>query len=72
MEKSAVRDEKIGYAINALIPAFIYLVFYNIGSYFFFKKTDVLASVFGAIVFWTMYFFLQVIGGRVEKKSRKK
>lgn len=67
--KNAVKAKKANPFVTATIPAAIYLVFYNIISYAFFHETDFLASLFGAIVFWIMYFILQIIK---EKRANKK
>lgn len=56
-------------ALIALIPSTFYLVFYNVFSYLFFHQTDFLASFFGAIIFWFMYFLLLVIGRSGKNKK---
>ena len=67
--KKAVKARKSNPFVTATIPAAIYLIFYNIISYAFFHETDFLASLFGAVVFWVMYFFLQILR---EKSANKK
>jgi hypothetical protein len=58
-------------AITSAIPAVVYLIFYNIFSFIFFKNTDIGASIFGALVFWIMYFFMQILGIKNAEKKLK-
>ncbi len=68
-EKPASTKETM---IAAAVLAAIYFAFYNIFSYLVMHKPDWPASLFGAAIFWIMYFLLLVLKGKnTGKKSEE-
>lgn len=68
-EKPASAKEHM---IAAAVLAAVYFAFYNVFSYLVMKKPDWPASLFGASIFWIMYFLILVLKGKnAGKKSEE-
>jgi|GEM_PF-3450289 uncharacterized membrane protein len=68
-EKPVSTKEKM---IAAAVLAALFFAFYNIFSYLVMKKLDFPASLFGASIFWIMYFIILVLKGKNTGKKKGK